>query len=414
MVSAEAVAGVEPRTRMTTVAALLALAVFINYVDRGNLATAAPLIKDELKLSGTQLGILLSAFFWTYVPAQMLAGWLSERINAYSTLAAGLFLWSLATIASGFATGFAALIAFRLLLGLGESAAFPCSSCLLARHLPDHRRGSANGLIAAGLALGPAFGTLTGGLLMADYGWRAVFVVFGACSLLWLWPWFSVTGGEHDTAKKKTVDTSPSFLAILGLREAWGASLGHFTSNYSFYFVITWLPLYLVKFRGFSVAEMSALGGLIYLVYAASALASGWLSDRWMGAGASANRVRKTAMITAQAGVALAMAGCAVGNSTFSIACLFLAGLSFGPGTSNIYAVAQTLAGPKAAGKWVGIQNCVGNLAGIVAPIVTGFVVDRTGEFYWAFVVAGLIAVVGMICWGIVIRRVEPIDWEHA
>ena len=167
---------VRPRSALGAgVVSLLALAIFINYVDRGNLATAAPLIKDELKLSGTQLGLLFSAFFWSYVPSQILAGWLSERINAYRTLALGVALWSIATAASGLATGFASLIVLRLLLGVGESAAFPCSSKLLAYHLPEHKLGHANGLIAMGLALGPAFGTFVGGMLMAQYGWRAVF-----------------------------------------------------------------------------------------------------------------------------------------------------------------------------------------------------------------------------------------------
>ena len=114
---------------------LLAIAVFINYVDRGNLATAAPLIKDQLHLSSTQIGVLVSAFFWSYVPAQILVGWVADRINPYRTLAVGLALWSIATALSGVATGFAMLISLRLLLGLGESAAFPCSSKLLAQHL---------------------------------------------------------------------------------------------------------------------------------------------------------------------------------------------------------------------------------------------------------------------------------------
>ncbi|HEY6578412.1 MAG TPA: MFS transporter, partial [Rhizomicrobium sp.] len=138
---------------------LLALAIFINYVDRGNLATAAPLMKDELHLTGSQIGLLFSAFYWTYIPSQILAGWLAERINAYRTLALGLFFWSLATAATGLASSFALLIALRLILGVGESAAFPCSSKLLARHLPSNRLGTAIGAIATGLALGPALGT---------------------------------------------------------------------------------------------------------------------------------------------------------------------------------------------------------------------------------------------------------------
>src|ERR1700722_1829573 len=140
----------------TGVVTLLALAIFINYVDRGNLATAAPLMKDELHLTASQLGLLFSAFYWTYIPGQIFAGWLAERINAYRTLALGVAVWSLATAASGLATGFAVLITLRLVLGIGESAGFPCSSKLFAWHLPPHQLGLANGAIATGLALGPA------------------------------------------------------------------------------------------------------------------------------------------------------------------------------------------------------------------------------------------------------------------
>ena len=197
------------------------------------------------------------------------------------------------------------------------------------------------------------------------------------------------------------------------MREAWGASLGHFSSNYSFYFVILWLPLYLVKARGFSVVEMAELGGTIYLVYAASALAVGWLSDLWMQAGASANRVRKTFIVASHFGVALAMLGCAIGNTAVAVASLFLAGVFFGLNTPNIFAIGQTLAGPRAAGKWIGIQNCIGNIAGVAAPIITGIVIDRTGQFFWAFVVAGAIALAGIVAWGIVIRRVSPVDWNR-
>jgi len=174
-----------------TVVPLLAVAIFINYVDRGNLATAAPLVKDQLQLSSTQIGLLLSAFFWSYVPAQILAGWLAERINPYRTLAIGLALWSIATVAFGLMSGFFALMALRILLGLGESAAYPCISKLLAHHLSLDKLGSANGLIMTGQGVGPAFGTFVGGLLIAQFGWRSVFVFFGLVSFLWLLPWFA-------------------------------------------------------------------------------------------------------------------------------------------------------------------------------------------------------------------------------
>jgi MFS family permease len=393
---------------------LLALAIFIQYVDRGNLATAAPLMKDQLHLSTIQIGVLLSSFYWTYTPAQLLAGWLAERINAYRTLALGLGLWSLATIGSGLVSGFAMLITLRLLLGLGESAAFPCSSKLIGQHLPPHKLGAANGLIGMGLALGPAFGTFVGGMLMAQLGWRPVFILFGAVSLLWLWPWLTTTRHLSAAASLDRDESAPSFFAILRRREAWGTGLGHFANNYAFYFVISWLPLYLVKSRGFTVPQMAEIGGLVYVVYAISSMATGWICDRWMAAGASFNTVRKTAAVASHTLAAAAMMACAVGDARVALVSLFLAAIAFGFNTPTIYAIGQVLAGPRAAGKWIGVQNCAGNVAGIVAPILTAFVVDRTGQFTWAFVIAGCVALTGVVWWALVIPKVEPLNWTPA
>jgi MFS family permease len=394
---------------------LLALAIFINYVDRGNLATAAPLMKDELHLSASRIGLLLSVFFWTYVPGQILAGWLVEKINAYRAYALGLALWSIATALTGVASGFSMLIALRLLLGIGESVAFPCSSQLIAQHLPQHRLGMANGLTAMGLSLGPAFGTFAGGMFMAHFGWRNLFLFFGLASLLWLWPWLASTrhlSKAHDGELK--VDRAPPFRAILAKREAWGAGLGHFCNNYAFYFVISWLPLYLVKTRGFTVPQMAELGGLIYVLYAASSVATGWLSDRWLAAGGSVTRVRKSAIIAGHLLAAVAMLGCMVGSAPVAIASLFLAGIAFGFTSPQLYSIGQTLGGQRGGGKWIAFQNCLGNIAGIVAPIITGAVVDKTGEFTWAFAVAGVVSVVGALSWATMVRKIAPLSWSPA
>jgi MFS family permease len=396
------------------VVVLLALAIFINYVDRGNLATAAPLMKDELHLSASQIGLLLSVFFWTYVPGQILAGWLAEKINPYRAYALGLALWSVSTALTGVASGFSMLIVLRLLLGLGESVAFPCSSKLIAQHLPQHRLGVANGMIAMGLSLGPAFGTFAGGLLMAQLSWRPVFLLFGLVSLLWLWPWLSVTRHLSKADDAPKVDAAPPFSQILARREAWGAGLGHFCNNYAFYFVISWLPLYLVKSRGFTVSQMAELGGLIYVVFAASSIVTGWLTDRWLAAGGSVTLVRKSTIISGSLLTAAAMLGCMIGSAPVAIASLFLAGAAFGFNSPALYSIGQTLGGPRGGGKWIAFQNCLGNVAGIVAPIITGAVVDRTGEFTWAFAVAGLVSVVGAASWAAMIRKVAPIAWAPA
>lgn len=395
----------------TGIVVLLALMTFANYVDRGNLATAGPLMKDEFHLSASRFGLLLSVFSWTYVPAQILAGWLSEKFNPYRTLALGLTVWSLATMLTGLAGGFATLLVLRLLLGLGESVAFPCSSKIIAQYLPAHRLGFANGMVAVGLSLGPAVGTFAGGMLMAKLGWRPVFFLFGALPLLLLWPWFAATRHLAVSERAAPPVAAPAFSLILRQREVRGAGLGHFSHNYALFFVISWLPLYLVKSRGFTVPQMAQIGGLIYLIYAASSLSTGWLTDRWMAAGASATRARKTMVVTGHSLIACAMLGCMLAGTAGVIVSLCVAGIGLGCNSPQLFAIGQTLAGPRAAGKWIGVQNALGNSAGIVGPIITGVLVDRTGNFIWAFAVAGLVALTGVVSWGVIIPRVAPIDW---
>jgi MFS family permease len=390
---------------------LLALALLIQYVDRGNLATAAPLIKSELRLSASQIGLLISAFYWTYVPGQPLSGWLAHRLNPYRTLALGLMVWSVATICTGLVGGFAAFLALRLLLGLGESAFFPCSSRLLARHLPLGQLGAANGLIAIGLSLGPAVGTYGGGNLMAIAGWRVSFLIFGGISLLWLVPWWVTTRRLAQAEATEPVEAGPSYAEIARRREAWGAALGHFSIVWAFYFVLSWLPLYLVKQRGFSLTEMAALAGVIYAVQAGSNLTFGWLTDRWAARAADPARVRKIVIVASHLVVGLALICGASGDVRLSIAGLLMAAVGFGANTPTLYANGQTLAGPRAGGKWMGFQNGVGNIAGIVGPIAIGLIVDATRSFGYAFVVSGAIALAGALCWGVVIPKIAPLDW---
>jgi MFS family permease len=164
---------------------LLFVAVTINYIDRGNLSIAAPLLKDEWHLSASVLGALFSAFFWTYTAMQFVGGWVFDRFDPRRVLALGFLVWSVATGLTGLSTGFVMLMSLRLLLGVGESVICPTSSQILARYLPEERRGFANGVVCGAMRCGAVVGTFGGGLLMARYGWRPVFLGVGALSLLW-------------------------------------------------------------------------------------------------------------------------------------------------------------------------------------------------------------------------------------
>jgi MFS transporter, ACS family, D-galactonate transporter len=397
--------------KLSAVLVLLGISVFINYVDRSNLSIAAPMLKDELGISASQLGLLLSAFFWTYACLQPVSGWLVDRLNVNWVIAGGFFLWSAATAGTGIVHAFSTLFVLRLILGIGESVAYPSYSKIIALHFPEEHRGLANAVIAAGLVLGPGVGMLMGGTLMARFGWRPFFIVLGLVSLLWLVPWIKWMPEARDAIHPDTTG-APSLPEFLRLRSAWGTCVGLFCGNYVNYFLITWLPFYLVRERHFSMDGMAKIGGTAYLLGACFATLSGWLSDRWIMAGETPTRVRKTFV-----GGGLALAGIVLGLSAVSgpvlcVAMLVLGVIFFGASSSNLWAITQTLAGPQAAGRWTGFQNFVGNLAGVVAPSVTGLVLDRTGHFYWAFAVLTAIALTGTMSWVFLVGPVEQVVWH--
>jgi MFS family permease len=401
-----------PPTTPRKLVLLISAALFINYVDRGNLATAAPLIQDELHLSATQLGVLLSAFYYSYVPAMAPVGWLAERMGAHRVLGAGVALWALSTFLTGFAGGFVSLLLLRLMLGLGESAGFPCSSKLVAVAVEPARIGMANGMMAFGYLVGPALGTVVGGLLMSHVGWRPVFVLFGALSLLWLWPWSRVRIAEPTPRIAGSVPEGPTFAQILRERGLWGAALGHFAANYNYYFILAWLPLYLVKVRGFSMQSMAGVAGFAYLINAAAGLFSGWATDAWIRTGRSASVAYKSTMALNHVASIAAMAGMVLLPLQGSVACLFAYQVVVGLSSPGVFAIPQIMAGPSAAGRWVGVQNTCGNIAGILAPMITGVLVDATGNFTSAFALAALVNVLGLVGWMWILPRVAPLRWD--
>jgi MFS family permease len=391
---------------------LLAAMVLLNYVDRGAIGIAAPKLKDELMLSAAAFGVVVSAFSWIYAPAQFAVGWLSDRFCVYRMIALGLAVWALATLLTGFASGFGMLVALRVMLGVGEGVAFPSASKIIARHVTAERRGLANGAVAVSLAWGPALGIFVGGLILHAYGWRPIFFTFGTVTLLWIIPWLFVSkpqwrGYAHGSGKNVPVRR------VMRNRTVWAMGIGHFSNTYGFYFLLAWLPLFLVKVRGLPILEMTGMITIAYVVQGFSALCWGWLSDRLVKAGWNEGRVRIGLMCIYHLASAASILG--IGFSTAApliLGWLVLGAVFGGIGGAHVYAIAQIYAGPEAAGTWVGVMNGVGNTSGIIGPIVTGLLIQQTGSYMSAFVVSAVIVAFGAIWWRLALPPVERLDLD--
>jgi MFS family permease len=381
---------------------LLSVSVLINYMDRGNLGVAAPQLTRELHLSDPQMGFLLSAFFWTYALFQVAAGWMVDRWEVARVYAVGFFVWSLATFGMGLVSGFAALVAFRFLLGIGESVAFPAYSKILANSFREDERGLANSIIDACTKFGPAAGVLLGGWMIGQWGWRWFFILTGAGALLWLLPWLYYSPRRQVGAGAG--EAGPGWKALLLSRTAWATFLGLFCHNYNWYLLLTWLPSFLIRERGFSMGMMAVYNALPLCVTAGATIAAGWWSDRLAARGADVPRMRRNFMVAGMTLTALTLPFATLPSHFTAMTFLVISFGGLGIYVSNCWALTQNLAGREAAGRWTGLQNAAGNMGGVVAPVVTGILVQRTGHFLAAFLTSSAVLLTGVLIYLFVLR----------
>jgi MFS family permease len=395
-----------------SLALLLGAALMINYVDRGTISTASPLIKSEFHLDAFQMGLLLSAFFTTYVLSQPFMGILVDRLGAARVLAAGFTLWSVGTFLAGLSSGVLSLVALRLVMGVGESVCYPSGFALISQRVADQHRARATAIMQVGSVVGPALGTFVGGAIMIRYGWRPMFMALGVASLLWLLPWRRQLRGSA-RAVSAAAD-GPRWIDVVRQRALWGTVFGNFCSNYAFYFVFAWVPLYLVEERGLSLGVMTSVNGSIWVMDSLSILAAGWLIDRWIRRGATPSLAYKTALSLSAAGVGVSLLSLNGAGATAGAALLLATGVADGLNSPSVGALTQRFAGPLATGRWMGTQNAVSNTAGILAPSVTGYLIRQNGGHYTvALWVTGAIALLGLVAWLLIVPPVEPVDWQR-
>jgi MFS family permease len=257
---------------------------------------------------------------------------------------------------------------------------------------------------------------LLGGVLIAVYGWRMMFFVLGGSGVVFLALWFILAPRSDRKPRGQAVSAAsvggPTYLDILRNRDAWGTFVGAACYNYAYFFGLTWLPSYLVQQKHLSLQNMGVIGAVPFWAAAVSAILGGWTSDALINKGYSTTKVRKAYVACGLVLSVAAYPSALVEDLTISLALLTVAYAALGITVSNMWAISQTLAGPPAAGKWAGAQNCLGAVAGIVAPIVSGFVVQMTGNFSLAFLIMAILALVGAASYVFVVRTIAPIDWD--
>jgi MFS family permease len=394
--------------RRWAIVGLLFTASLINYFDRATISFALPLISKELQLGPEAKGVLLSAFFWSYALLQIPMGVLADRVNLRWLYAAAFTLWSISQGLMGLATGLGTLIVFRMLLGVGEAIYLPGGSKVVSLLFAPAERGLPCGLFDAGTRTGLVVEGVLVPWMLIHYGWRTSFTLIGFAALLWLIPWFLTTPiSLHGKAAAGSAPAAgpgfrAAFAALVTNRNLLGICLTFFCFDYYWYFLVNWLPDYLVTGRGLTILHAGLYAALPYFVFGASEPIGGWLADRLVQRGWSETRARK-GVVTFGFLTGLLLIPAAGVNTPGVAVALIVGGCLVGLATGNLLVILQSCAPPSAIGLWTGVYNFIGNIAGILSPLITGFLIERSGSYTPPFILAAALIAVGPIAlWTVV------------
>jgi sugar phosphate permease len=392
--------------------ALLFTAMLVAYVHRGAFSVAAPFMANELNLSKARIGIILSSFFWVYAFMQVPAGWVVDRFGTKRAYSIGLMFWSVAAALEGVARGAISLIFLRVAIGAGQSISFPASARAVANSFNQRERGTVTGVYLTGVRFGTALVNAIGALFLARYSWRLFFLGIGLVPLIWLLPWNRFLQKWETQSVQPQIDgardsSQISFLQTLMLlrhRSVFGIFLGFFAYDYVWFVFITWLPGYLLLERNFSPREMAVYSSVPYLPMSAIIILAGILSDWLVRRGREEKLVRRFFIIAGLAiGLLIVPAGL-VASKSVAVWLLTISLCGLGICSPNTWTLTQAVCEKKIVGSVSGIQNFGGNVGGIIAPALTGYIAHITNSFALAFAVAGGVLVIGMLAYALLIK----------
>jgi ACS family D-galactonate transporter-like MFS transporter len=406
--------------------ALISTGTLINYLDRTILGIAAPSLTRELGIDAALMGVVFSAFSWTYAASQIPGGAFLDRFGTRLTYFLSVGFWSLFTLLHTLVGGITSLLGLRFLLGVAESPCFPANSRVVATWFPRQERAFATGVYTVGEYIGLAFLSPLLFAMMAAFGWRSLFFAAGGIGLLFAIVWWLKYREPHDSRAnaaeiaqivagggltEQPVRQKLDWRAagkLLQRRQMWGICLGQFAGNSTLVFFLTWFPTYLATERHMDWLKIGFFAVVPFIAASIGVLFGGWWSDRMLRQGKSANVARKLPIILGLLLASTIVTANFVDDNRLVIAILSLAFFAQGMAALG-WTLVSDIAPEGMLGVTGGVFNLAANLAGIVTPIVIGGIVAATGSFFYALAFIGCIALMGALAYIFVLGDVQRI-----
>jgi len=416
------------RNRRWQVGALMGIGILVNYLDRIGLSVAAPQLQETFHFGPEKLGLLFSAFFWSYAVCQLPAGILLDRFGTVRIGRWGGFLWGVASTACAAAAGFGGLLASRILLGIAEAPSFMVSAKVTGYWFPRKERALATALFDAAAKFSNVIGVPLVAFLVVAAGWRWGFGLLAGLNFLYFLAFYYryrdpsadsqlspgermlITGGGASPEGAPNAGGIALLSYLLGQSKVWGLTIGFAAYGYVFYFFLTWLPSYMIHTMHMNLLTSAGYAAIPWMVATcADLLVGGWLIDRLVARGYSDSRVRKTVLVCGMT-LGLAVLGAPLThNASIAILCISisLGGLAT---AAPVFWSMPSLIAPRGGVATLGsLMNLGNNLMGAAAPAVTGYIVASTNSFASAFVVAGMVLAAGIAAFVFLLGPIEPL-----
>lgn len=421
--------GEKPTKRRWFILLLVCCITFINYLDRANLAVAAPFLSKEFLLDPVKMGLIFSALSWSYTCMQIPSGWLLDRFGSKLVYGVALCGWSALTMVVGLTYNFTSMISCRLGLGFFESPAFPANTRIVTTWFPSKERGLAIGAYTGSEYVGLALCTPILTLLLVTFGWRSIFIVTGLLGIIFVFVWHSCYadpvnskgvnkeeleliksgGGLSDTVviKKKVAWKEIKYLFIS--RQLLGMYIAGFANAAILFFFMTWFPSYLVTEKHMAILKVGIYGALPYLAAIAGVLVAGRWSDWMISKGYGLGMSRKLPVI-----IGLLMSSVMIGaNYTQDVntVIIFMCIAFFGQGMASAisWALLSEIAPKELLGLCGGTYNFVANMGGALSPAIVGYLIARTGSYSSALVFVSSMGIIGALSYIFIIGKPKRI-----